>query len=79
MLDAKRLGLAGGILWGIPLFILTIFCLYTGYGEPWLMPWESVYPGYGISWVGAFFGLLCGFVDGFVGFYLLAWIYNKLK
>jgi hypothetical protein len=79
MLNAKRLGVSGGIIWGLCMFICTILALLTGYSVDFLNVMRSVYPGYSISWGGAIVGLIYGFADGFAGFFLLAWIYNKLK
>ncbi len=79
MLDAKRLGLAGGILWGLFMFIVTLFSLYTGYAVQWMGIMEGIYPGFHVTLLGSVLGLVYGFVDGFIGFFLLAWIYNKVK
>ena len=79
MLDSKRLGLAAGILWGLCLFINTVLSIYTGYATDFLNILKSVYPGYSISWFGSFVGFIYGFIDGTIVFFLLAWIYNKLK
>ena len=78
MLDQRRLGLAGGILWGAAMFICTVLSLYIGYSTEFLQLMSTVYPGYTITWAGAFIGLLYGFVDAFIGLYILAWLYNKL-
>lgn len=78
MLNSRKLGVAGGILWGGILFLTTILSLYTGYAQSWLAQWESIYPWYSISWPGSFAGLLFGFFDAFIGFFLLGWLYNKL-
>jgi hypothetical protein len=78
MIDAKRFGLAGGILWGGYMFLATIISLYTGYGETLLNIMGELYWGYAISWLGAFVGLAYGFVDGFISFYIIGWLYNKL-
>ncbi len=78
MLNAKNLGLAGGLLWAFSLLILTVICMFTGYAEGFLGVFEALYPGYNISPVGAIIGLAYGFADAFVGLFLLAWIYNKL-
>lgn len=78
MIDAKRLGLAGGILWGAVMFIMTIIAQLTHYGEAWLLLLESVYVGYHISFFGSIVGAIYGFIDGFIGLFLLGWIYNKL-
>jgi len=77
MLNAKSLGLAGGVLWGITMFILTLLNLYTGYGSMWAALMVDVYPGYEVTLPGSIIGLIWGFVDGFVGLFLLAWLYNK--
>ncbi|NGX53392.1 MAG: hypothetical protein K1000chlam4_00103 [Chlamydiae bacterium] len=78
-LHAGKLGLAGGILWGLTLFIMTWISMYTGYGMFWLAQWMDVYPGFDFSIVGTFVGLGYGFADGFVGLFIIAWIYNLLK
>jgi hypothetical protein len=79
MLQPTKFGLAGGILWGLCMFVTTIISMYTGYASQWLMLMSNVYPGYSISGSGSLLGLLYGFIDGFVGLFLLAWIYNKLN
>lgn len=78
-LHAAKLGLAGAILWALCLFIVTLLCTYTGYGLFWISQWMDLYPGFSISFGGAFVGLIYGFVDGFVCLYLLASLYNGLK
>lgn len=79
MLNAKNFGLAAGILWGVSMFVLTIVCLLTGFGNAWLQLIQSFYVGYSVSWVGSIIGFVYGFLDGFIGCYLFAWIYNKLN
>ena len=78
MLDAKKLGTAGGILWAVCMFITTILSIYTGYASEFLNAMGSIYPGYVVSWGGSFLGLVYGFFDAFIGLYLLGWLYNKL-
>jgi hypothetical protein len=77
-MDAKRLGLAGGILWGAIMLVFTWIAVLTGYGEGFLTIFGNLYWGYSITWLGSIIGAIYGFVDAFVGLYLLAWIYNKL-
>ena len=79
MLDAKRLGLAGGILGAIFMLVFTLISVGTGYAHEWLGHLTSLYPGYAVSVGGAIVGLIYGFIDGFVWFYLLAWFSNKIK
>lgn len=78
MLDPKRLGLAGGIVWGVGLFLTTVISIYTGYGAQFLHVLSSVYPGFDISWIGSVLGLVYGFVEAFIFFFLTALVYNKL-
>lgn len=78
-LDAKRLGLAGGVLWGAVMFFCTLISIQTGYAQGWLVAFCDIYPGYEMSTKGSFIGLVYGFVDGFVGLYILAWLYNKFS
>lgn len=75
-MKAVRLGLAGGILWGLSMFITTLVSVGSGYGAAFLNMMASIYPGFAISVPGAFLGLLYGFVDAFIFLLLLGWIYN---
>jgi hypothetical protein len=77
--NAKNAGLAGGILWGIVMLLSTLISLWTGWAGSFLVVMSSVYPGYAVTYVGAVVGALYGFLDAFVGLFLLAWIYNKLE
>lgn len=78
MIKSLQLGVSVGIIWGLSLFICTILAIYTGYSEALLIIIKSIYLGFTISWAGAFIGLLYGFLDGLIGFFLIGWIYNKL-
>ncbi len=77
-LNAKSLGLAGGVLWGVVMFIMTWLSMFTGYASMWLAMMMDVYPGYDVSVVGSFIGLIYGFIDGFVGLFLIGWLYNRM-
>lgn len=79
MLDPKKFGFAGGILWGLCMFVCTVLAVFTGYATMFLNLMASIYPGYAISWAGSFIGMVYGFADAFIGFYLFAWLYNKLR
>lgn len=78
MINSTKLGLAGGILWGLSMALCTILAIYTGYSSEFLNLLASIYLGYSISWAGVLIGLIYGFIDGFVGLFLLAWLYNNL-
>jgi len=73
------LGVALGAVWGLSLFITTWLSYYTGYGKLFVeVLAQSIYPGYTITPLGSFLGLLYGFADGFVSAALIGYIYNKL-
>jgi len=75
-LDRKAFGLAAGILWGLCVFLCTLWVVVGGGGEH-LALLSKFHPGYAISVLGAFLGLVYGFVEGFVGGWLFAWLYNR--
>lgn len=76
-LNPWGLGLAGGILGAASIFIITWLSLFTGYASLWLALMADVYPGFSISVPGSFIGLVYGFIDGFIGLFILAWLYNR--
>ena len=53
MLNPTKLGISGGILWGLCMFICTILAMYFGYSLKFLNIMADIYPGYTISWLGA--------------------------
>lgn len=77
-LEAKRLGLTGGILWGLMMFIMTLLTASTGYGSDFLGVMASLYPGYNLTVSGSVVGLVYGFIDGFACLWLFASVYNWL-
>ena len=78
-LNAKSLGLAGGVLWGVLLLVMTLISVWTGYGAGFLNAIAGIYPGFSIGYLGSVIGLVYGFVDGFIGLFVLAWLYNKFE
>lgn len=70
-------GLALGIFWGSSLFVLTLIGINTTYADLFLGVIDSIYPWYSWSVAGAFVGLGLGFIDGFLGGAIIAWIYNR--
>jgi len=78
VLDSKKLGLAGGILAGVCMFVFTLIGVWTGYGAKWMEMMGNIYPGYSMTVGGSIVGFIYGFIDGFVSLFLLSWIYNRL-
>lgn len=80
MLNVKRFGLAGGIVSGVLVFIISLVALSTGtFASEWLRVVSSIYPGFHPTLVGSLLGLVYGFVHGLVVFGSVAWVYNKLE
>jgi hypothetical protein len=77
-LNVKAFALTGGILWGGAVCFATIWLLIRGYDGSLIRQLDHFYIGYSYSILGAFVGLLWGFIDGAVGGALFAWLYNKL-
>ena len=76
-INTKALAISAGITWGLVVFLLTVWFLVMGYNGNLLAKLGSIYIGYSVSWLGAFIGLIYGFVDGLIGGALLGYLYNK--
>ena len=76
-INVKALALSMGIVWGLVVFLLTLWFLVMGYSGDLLAMLGSIYLGYSVSWIGAFVGLIYGFIDGLIGGALLGYLYNK--
>ncbi len=78
-LNPTKFGLAGGIIWGVALLVVTLISVGNGYATQFLTLIMDVYPGFSISFGGAIVGFIYGFLDGFIGMWLLIWLYNWLS
>ena len=78
-LNIKALGLAGGIVWGLSIFLLTWWFLIIGKPGTTLERLDAVYLGYSVTWYGSFIGLVWGFIDAFIVCAAFAWLYNKFS
>ncbi len=78
-INAFRLGIAGGIVAAVYFAITTIYGIY-GYFPFINMILLDMYGafGYSISWLGVFVGAAYGLIDGFILFFILSFVYNKL-
>lgn len=76
-LSVKAFALAAGLFWGLTLFVSTLVAVYSGYLSDQLNWLVGVYPWYEITTNGAIIGLAEGFIDGFFGGLIFAWLYNK--
>ncbi|MBT96875.1 hypothetical protein CMI49_02155 [Candidatus Pacearchaeota archaeon] len=81
-LNAVKFGVAGGITIAICVFFTTIIEVLGLFGG--LAGWTSLITeaygsfGYGVSFLGAIFGAVYSFIDGFILTWIFALIYNKL-
>ena len=78
-LNAKNLAIAGGLVWGIALFIIAIIAMFNGYGKEMIDFIATIYVGYGASPLGGLLGFVYGFVDAFIGLFIFALLYNWLN
>ena len=77
-LNVKALGLAGGILWSVYMFLLTWLGI-LGYGsQDAASIVKAYYLGYSVTPIGSIIGAVYGFFDGGIFCVLIALLYNKL-
>lgn len=74
-LSKKALALASGILWGVVVFLATIYVMIKGGGNT-LVLLQQFFWGYNISFGGAILGLIYGFIYGFIGGWIWGLLYN---
>lgn len=78
-LDTMKFGLAGGIISALFVFVLALGSAFAGWGTGMVDSLASMYVGYKAGVVGGLIGALSAFVEGFITFYLLAWVYGYLQ
>ena len=76
-INIKALALSIGIVWGLAVFLLTVWFLIMCYQGNQLSLLGGIYLGYSVSWIGAFVGLIYGFIDGLIFGALIGFFYNK--
>ena len=79
-LRAGIVAVVTGMLGGTALFLATVWLVIKGgpIVGPHLGLLRSYYPGYSVSWGGAFVGLFYGALTGAVLGWCVAWLYNLL-
>jgi len=78
-LDTVKFGLAGGIISALFMFVLALGSAFAGWGTGMLDSLATMYIGYKAGFLGGLIGGLWAFVEGFVSFYLIAWVYDYLQ
>ena len=79
MKNVKQVALAGGILWGGMIFLVTLANVFWGYGTAFLKVWMSIYPGFTLTVGGSIIGLIYGFLDMYIGIYIIDWVYRAVE
>lgn len=78
MINPKNFGLAGGIVGGLVVLLSAWVGMWTGYLADFALALTKIYPGNTLGFGGSLLGAVFGFVYAFIGFYIFAWLYNKL-
>lgn len=85
-LRASVMATAVGLLAGLGLFVATAWLVAAGGQEvggevvvgPHLGLLSNFYPGYSVTWAGAFIGFFYAGVTGGVAGWVVAWVYNMV-
>src|SRR6056297_961549 len=77
-LNVKAFALAGGIAFGLAVFLLTIWYLIFGFEGHTLQKLHHVYLGYSVSFPGALIGLVWGFFHGYIIFFYLRKMHKNI-
>src|SRR3989338_2070295 len=79
MLNARALGLAGGIISGACVLLMTLATYFWGLFPSYTGILIDIYGllAYSVTPGGALLGAIYSFIDGFIVLYVLAWMYNK--
>ncbi|MEW6062838.1 MAG: hypothetical protein AB1571_00495 [Nanoarchaeota archaeon] len=81
-LSTKALAIALGVLWGAYVFLLGLVLTafpnikFFWVSKEFLAILATLYPGYAATLAGSFIGLFWGFLCGFVGGAIIAWLHN---
>lgn len=76
--NGNALGLSFGVVSGFAVLLMSVFAM-NNYGVEMVQLIGTVYPGYDASIKGAALGLVYGFLDGYIGGLIIAWLYNKFN
>ena len=79
-LNGVILGLVGGIVFGLGIFVATNWLVLKGGSDvgAHLQLLRQYFFGYSVSFVGSFIGMVYGFVTGYVLGWFIAFIYNAV-
>jgi len=75
-LDPKAFGIACALVWGLATALIYLGNRFIGCATPWVHLLNSVYFGARATIKGSALATVWALVDGFLGGYILATIYN---
>jgi hypothetical protein len=78
-LSVKAFGLAGGLFWGVGLFLSTWWIIMFDGPTTEATFLGRLYRGYSITPMGSVVGLLWALIDGAVAGAIFAWLYNVIS
>jgi len=78
-LNPIAFALAGGIIWGVAVFLMALVSGGTGYGIGFVYAIGTIYIGVQPGIVGAFLGLVYGFIDMFIAGFIFVLLYNMIE
>ena len=71
--------LAVGIYFGVWLFLIGLIARLTWYCRVFVALFGTFYIGYTYTFLGSLVGIVRGFVDGFIGTYIVVRLYNMIS
>ena len=77
-LDARAMGISVGILWSLCVMFVGFTAMTLDWGTAFVEVFSSFYLGYEPTVLGSVIGAAWGACDGFLGGFVIAWLYNKL-
>jgi len=78
IMNTKRVAYTCGIFWALSIGLFGIASGVFGMGAPLVHLLGSFYLGYDNTFLGIILGMIWAAVDGVIGGYIFAWLYNKL-
>ena len=80
LLNAKVVGLALGVIFGLGIFVATNWLVIKGGNRvgPHLILLSQYFIGYRVTFLGSLIGAVYGFALGTICGALIGWIYNKI-
>jgi hypothetical protein len=80
-LSTKAMTISGGLVWGLAMLLAGLgHFLRSTFGTGFLIAMSSLYPGFHVArtWESVLIGVVWGFVDGAIGGFIFAWLYDLM-